>query len=109
MLDYLRSASVLPTTKELSFEKDLAKDYFVRILKAQSELSILRAGSSLSEVDRVSGNLKKDLFELGARRFWIEKRSDYPLLPLKDTILTLTGLGGLKSTLRKAPACNKLY
>lgn len=108
-LDYLRSATMVRGKSNILFEKDLAKDYLTQILRSMATLSELKEMPSLNEIDNTSERLKEQLELLTARRFWIEKRATFRLIPIRSTIMTLTGLGRFTNTVRKRPACSRLY
>ena len=107
-VDYLRAASLVKGSSPFVWEKDLAKDYLIRLMGAYEILGQLKEMPSPEELERVDQALKEKNRELETHRFWLEKRATHKFLPLRPLLASALGLGSYNLS-RRRPQCSRLY
>ncbi len=107
-VDYLRSVSLVRGNSSLSNESAFAKDYLLKILSAYEVLGRLKTIPTVAEVDVIKQELDEKINDLRAHQFWVEKRAMHSILPVRQTLASLLGLGRY-NLFRGRPQCSALY
>ena len=106
--DYLKSISLVRGHNPLTNEAAFAKEYFVRLISAYEVLGRLKEIPTMSEIEEIKSELDLKIAELKANQFWIEKRAIHSILPVRQMIASLLGLGRY-NFYRRRPQCGQLY
>ena len=63
---------------------------------------------TISEVEEIKRELDVKIAELKANQFWVEKRAVHSILPVRQMIASILGLGRY-NFYRRRPQCGQLY
>ncbi len=106
--DYLKSISLVKGKSPLTNESAFAKEYFVRLISAYEVLGRLKDIPTISEVEDIKRELDVKIAELKANQFWVEKRAVHSILPVRQMLASILGLGRY-NLYRRRPQCGQLY
>lgn len=106
--DYIKSVTLLRSKNNFGLEKSFAKEYLLTLVESYEVLGELKEIPDLDNIKEINEKIKQRLRTLNARRFWIEKKATRSLLPVKQSLASLLGLGRYQ-LFRKRVQCGQLY